>query len=146
MATKTDPDYHQWRQHNSNITNTNNNTLPDTPTTPSPPMVPPESPQSSKPSRPTSLTTYLANFPGKCSPSRYKSLYSEFDKLKETNPFGYEANINWWQTAILGAARNGFLSAYQPHDDSFLYTISSYTHDLGQGDRGGGASRAKPRY
>lgn len=146
MATKTDPDYHQWRQHNSNITNTNNNTLPDTPTTPSPPMVPPDSPQSSKPSRPTSLTTYLANFPGKCSPSRYKSLYSEFDKLKETNPFGYEANINWWQTAILGAARNGFLSAYQPHDDSFLYTISSYTHDLGQGDRGGGASRAKPRY
>lgn len=151
MATKADPDYHQWRQHNNNniLTNTNNYTLPNssgTPATPSPPMVPPDSPQSSKPSRPTSLTTYLANFPGKCSPSRYKSLYSEFDKLKETNPFGYEANINWWQTAILGAARNGLLSAYQPHDDSFLYTISSYTHDSRQADSGGGTSRAKSRY
>ncbi|KAG9067655.1 hypothetical protein KI688_011242 [Linnemannia hyalina] len=109
-------------------------------------MVPPDSPQSSKPSRPTSLTTYLANFPGKCSPSRYKSLYSEFDKLKETNPFGYEANVGWWQTAILGAARNGLLSAYLPHDDSFLYTISPYTHNSGQADSGGGTSRAKPRY
>ncbi|KAF9133803.1 hypothetical protein BGX30_012147 [Mortierella sp. GBA39] len=109
-------------------------------------MVPPDSPQNSKPSRPTSLTTYLANFPGKCSPSRYKSLYSEFDKLKETNPFGYEANVSWWQTAILGAARNGLLSAYIPHDDSFLYTISSYTHNSGQADSGGGTSRAKLRY
>ncbi|KAF8933212.1 hypothetical protein BGZ47_010966 [Haplosporangium gracile] len=109
-------------------------------------MAPPDSPQSSKPGRPTSLSTYLANFPGKCSPSRYKSLYSEFDKLKETNPFGYEANIGWWQTAILGAARNGLLSAYQPYDDSILYTISSYSHDSGQSDGGGTTSRAKPRY
>ncbi|KAF9142335.1 hypothetical protein BG015_000958 [Linnemannia schmuckeri] len=109
-------------------------------------MAPPDSPQSSKPGRPTSLSTYLANFPGKCSPSRYKSLYSEFDKLKETNPFGYEANISWWQTAILGAARNGLLSAYQPYDDSILYTISSYSHDSGQLDGGGGTPRAKPRY
>ncbi|KAG0299655.1 hypothetical protein BGZ97_003602 [Linnemannia gamsii] len=109
-------------------------------------MAPPDSPQSSKLGRPTSLTTYLSNFPGKCSATRYKSLYSEFDKLKETNPFGYEANISWWQTAILGAARNGLLSAYQPYDDSILYTLSSYTHDSGQADSGGATSRPKPRY
>ncbi|KAF9127297.1 hypothetical protein BGW39_005955 [Mortierella sp. 14UC] len=112
-------------------------------------MVPPDSPQSTKPSRQSSLALYLSSFPGKCSSTRYKSLYSEFDKLKETNPFGYEANINWWQTAILGAARHGLLSAYKPYDDSSFYTISTYAHDSGPTDSGGGGGGtpgAKPRY
>ncbi|KAG0258838.1 hypothetical protein BGZ95_004857 [Linnemannia exigua] len=114
-------------------------------------MAPPDSPKSTKSSRPSSLALYLASFPGKCSATRYKSLYSEFDKLKETNPFGYEANISWWQTAILGAARNGLLSAYQAHDDSSFYTTSSYAHDAGltdNGGSGGGGSTvgAKTRY
>ncbi|KAK3835019.1 MAG: Snf7-domain-containing protein [Linnemannia gamsii] len=113
-------------------------------------MAPSDSPKSTKSSRPSSLALYLASFPGKCSATRYKSLYSEFDKLKETNPFGYEANINWWQTAILGAARNGLLSAYKAHDDSSFYVTSSYAHDAGPADSGGrgggGTVRAKPRY
>ncbi|KAF9904900.1 hypothetical protein EC991_002263 [Linnemannia zychae] len=111
-------------------------------------MVPPDSPQSIKPGRQSSLALYLSSFPGKCSSTRYKSLYSEFDKLKETNPFGYEANISWWQTAILGAARHGLLSAYKPYDDSTFYATSTYTPDSGPTDNGGGGgtARAKPRY
>ncbi|KAF9921322.1 hypothetical protein FBU30_008689 [Linnemannia zychae] len=108
-------------------------------------MAPPESPKNTKPARQSSLAIYLASFPGKCNATRYKSLYSEFDKLKETNPFGYEANINWWQLAILGAARNGLLSSYQPYDDSSLFSISSYTLDSGSSGGGSGSS-TKPRY
>ncbi|GJJ79170.1 charged multivesicular body protein 7 [Entomortierella parvispora] len=67
-----------------------------------------------KTSRQLSLQTYLATLPEWSSATRIVSLYSEFDKLKETNPFGYEANINWWRTVILGSARNGLLSMYQP--------------------------------
>ncbi|KAI1306426.1 hypothetical protein EDD11_004757 [Mortierella claussenii] len=69
---------------------------------------------STKTNRKLSLQTYLATFPEWSSSTRLVSLYSEFDKLKETNPFGYEANVNWWRTVILGAARNGLLSTYQP--------------------------------
>ncbi|KAF9082285.1 hypothetical protein BGX23_012601 [Mortierella sp. AD031] len=99
-----------------------------------------------KPSRQLSLQTYLAAFPEWSSSTRIVSLYSEFEKLKETNPFGYEANITWWQTVILGAARNGLLSAYQPYSESTLYTSSSYTHDSRPTDSGSGAPGAKPRY
>ncbi|ORZ20907.1 Snf7-domain-containing protein [Lobosporangium transversale] len=68
---------------------------------------------SPKTNRKLSLQTYLVSLPEWTSTTRLVSLYSEFDKLKETNPYGYEANINWWRSVILGAARNGFLSNYQ---------------------------------
>ncbi|KAF9959482.1 hypothetical protein BGZ72_009534 [Mortierella alpina] len=44
-----------------------------------------------------------------------KSLYSVFTKLKDTNKFGYDANIKWWRGVLLGAARNGLLSMCPPN-------------------------------
>ncbi|KAG0056170.1 hypothetical protein BGZ83_006079 [Gryganskiella cystojenkinii] len=71
-------------------------------------MLPPKS------TRQLSLQTYLATYPEWSSATRLVSLYSEFEKLKETNPYGYEANVNWWRTVIMGASRNGLLSMYRP--------------------------------
>ncbi|KAF9578478.1 hypothetical protein BGW38_005697 [Lunasporangiospora selenospora] len=86
---------------------------------------------SSQKKRRLSLQTYLASFPEWSNPSRLDSLYSEFDKLKETNEFGYEANINWWRAVILGAARNGFLSSYQPHPQQVRYSTINSIHHIG---------------
>ncbi|KAG0012371.1 hypothetical protein BGZ81_001613 [Podila clonocystis] len=84
--------------------------------TPSPPPTTyPEFSISPKTTRKLSLQTYLATLPEWSSPTRLASLYSEFHRLKETNPYGYETNINWWRSVILGAARNGHLSMYQPY-------------------------------
>ncbi|KAG0340227.1 hypothetical protein BG000_000392 [Podila horticola] len=84
--------------------------------TPSPPPISyPEFSISPKTTRKLSLQTYLATLPEWSSPTRLASLYSEFHRLKETNPYGYETNINWWRSVILGAARNGHLSMYQPY-------------------------------
>ncbi|KAF9961165.1 hypothetical protein BGZ65_011150 [Modicella reniformis] len=73
---------------------------------------PPSPPLSPRTRRWLSIKTYLARFPEWSNPSRLNSLYSQFDKLKINNPFGYEANVSWWRNVILGAARRGFLSAY----------------------------------
>ncbi|KAG0333477.1 hypothetical protein BG004_000828 [Podila humilis] len=43
------------------------------------------------------------------------SLFSDFHRLKETNPFAYTANVGWWRAVILGAARSGYFSCYQPY-------------------------------
>ncbi|KAF9401625.1 hypothetical protein BGX21_001156 [Mortierella sp. AD011] len=85
----------------------------------------PEFALSPKTSRKLSLQTYLATLPEWSSSTRLVSLYSEFDKLKETNPFGYEANVSWWRTVILGAARNGLLSTYQPVAPSVRHSVTS---------------------
>ncbi|KAG0037363.1 hypothetical protein BGZ82_002652 [Podila clonocystis] len=82
---------------------------------PPPPTSYPEFSISPKTTRKLSLQTYLATLPEWSSPTRLASLYSEFHRLKETNPYGYETNINWWRSVILGAARNGHLSMYQPY-------------------------------
>ncbi|KAF9394937.1 hypothetical protein CPC16_009775 [Podila verticillata] len=84
--------------------------------TPSPPPTSyPEFSLSPKTTRKLSLQTYLATLPEWSSPTRLASLYSEFHRLKDTNPYGYETNINWWRSVILGAARNGHFSMYQPY-------------------------------
>ncbi|KAF9334094.1 hypothetical protein BG006_002714 [Podila minutissima] len=82
---------------------------------PPPPNPYPEFSISPKTTRKLSLQTYLATLPEWSSPTRLASLYSEFHRLKETNPYGYETNINWWRLVILGAARNGHFSMYQPY-------------------------------
>ncbi|KAG0371399.1 hypothetical protein BGZ54_000026 [Gamsiella multidivaricata] len=95
---------------------------------------------SSKTSRKLSLQTYLANLPEWSSSTRLASLYSEFDKLKETNPFGYEANISWWRSVILGAARNGLLSSYQPHAN--YNTSATHHHSTAHSSTDSGSSGA----
>lgn len=61
-----------------------------------------------------SLKTYLQNqypeFDPKKASSRLSSLYSDFSSLKETNSYGYEANIAFWRSAILKAVQDGMIS------------------------------------
>jgi hypothetical protein len=38
------------------------------------------------------------------------SLYSDFSSLKETNSYGYEANVSFWRSLILQASRDGKIS------------------------------------
>ncbi|KAI8354954.1 Snf7-domain-containing protein [Mortierella sp. GBAus27b] len=75
---------------------------------------PPSPPLPSNTKRSLTLKTYLARFPDWNNRPRLDSLFSQFEKLKETNPFGYEANVNSWRDVILGAARRGLLPSYQP--------------------------------
>ncbi|KAK3827507.1 MAG: Snf7-domain-containing protein [Benniella sp.] len=65
-----------------------------------------------------SLKGYLVRFPEWCDSRRLDSLYSQFEKLKELNPYGFEANVNCWRQVILGAARRGLLSSYQSSGNS----------------------------
>ncbi|KAF9439125.1 hypothetical protein BGZ76_011363 [Entomortierella beljakovae] len=143
-----DPDYRQWRQTQSQNTfspsSSGSPTSPTT-TTPSTPSLP-EFAISPKTSRKLSLQTYLATQPEWSSSTRLVSLYSEFDKLKETNPFGYEANVNWWRAVILGAARNGFLSTYQPVTSSPHYPITSSYSSKDLGSSSSGVTSSKPIY
>ncbi|KAF9429742.1 hypothetical protein BGZ94_009641 [Podila epigama] len=74
----------------------------------------------SKSFRKLSLQTYLAALPEWSSPSRLASLFSDFHRLKETNPYGYETNVNWWRTVIIGAARSGHFSMYQSYVSTSL--------------------------
>ncbi|KAG0212247.1 hypothetical protein BGX28_006600 [Mortierella sp. GBA30] len=116
MATdKTAPDYLQWRQQQQDPasfspTSSGSSGSSDSSAASSSPPLPAEFSLSPKSKRILSLKTYLAKVPEWSNPARMKSLYSVFDKLKESNIFGYEANIKWWRAVILGAARNGLLS------------------------------------
>ncbi|KAF8980648.1 hypothetical protein BGZ46_003919 [Entomortierella lignicola] len=142
-----DPDYRQWR-HNQNAfsPSSSGSSSTSSATTPSPSSMP-EFALSPKTSRKLSLQTYLATLPEWSSSTRLVSLYSEFDKLKETNPFGYEANVNWWRTVILGAARNGLLSTYQPVSPSVRYSItSSYSSQDSKSPSGATTTGSKPIY
>ncbi|KAG0257567.1 hypothetical protein BG011_003885 [Mortierella polycephala] len=110
-----DPDNQRIRHHRPTFSPASSSSSAASSTS-SPSVLPPEFALSSKSSRILSLQTYLATFPEWSSSTRLVSLYSEFDKLKETNPFGYEANVNWWRAVILGAARHGLLSTYRPYN------------------------------
>ncbi|KAG0308037.1 hypothetical protein BGZ98_009170 [Dissophora globulifera] len=110
-----EPDFHQWRSTFSPVSSSDSST--SATSSPSPTAMP-EFTFASKTNRKLSLQTYLARLPEWSSATRLGSLYSEFDKLKETNPFGYDANVSWWRNVILGAARNGLLSSYQPLNSS----------------------------
>ncbi|KAH8548652.1 Snf7-domain-containing protein [Umbelopsis sp. PMI_123] len=61
-----------------------------------------------------SLLAYLQakypEFDPKKGSSRLSSLYSDFSSLKETNAYGYEANISFWRSVILQANRDGKIS------------------------------------
>ncbi|KAF9348994.1 hypothetical protein BGX26_012646 [Mortierella sp. AD094] len=138
-----DPDYRQWR-HNQNTFSPSSSSSSTSSAIPSPSSMP-EFALSPKTNRKLSLQTYLATLPEWSSSTRLVSLYSEFDKLKETNPFGYEANVSWWRTVILGAARNGLLSTYQPVSPSIRYSVaSSYSSQDPRSPPG--ATGSKPIY
>ncbi|KAF8927267.1 Snf7-domain-containing protein [Dissophora ornata] len=142
-----DPDFYQWRSALSPASSSDSSHSANSP--PSPTSLP-EFALSPKTSRRLPLQTYLARLPEWSSATRLGSLYSEFDKLKETNPFGYEANVSWWRMVILGTSRNGLLSSYQPlttfatsaSRHSMASTYSS--HDIGSSGVAGAKAVCEP--
>lgn len=57
-------------------------------------------------------------------PTRLYSLYSDFKKLKEINPEGYEANIIAWRSLFAQFLNDGLLS------HSFIIDTETLVHDL----------------
>jgi hypothetical protein len=58
----------------------------------------------------TYLQARYPEFEPKKNSSRLSSLYSDFSSLKETNSYGYEANVSFWRSLILQASRDGKIS------------------------------------
>ncbi|KAH3672109.1 hypothetical protein WICPIJ_010153 [Wickerhamomyces pijperi] len=67
-------------------------------------------------------------------PTRLYSLYSDFKKLKEINPDGYEANLIAWRSLLIELFQNGLLSNSFILDTRTLeqdLTLSNYGKPLG---------------
>ncbi|KAF9575481.1 hypothetical protein EC968_002742 [Mortierella alpina] len=114
MANET-PAFMQWRQETDSRFSPSSSGSSDSSAASLSPQLPSEFSLAPKSRRFLSLKTYLAKLPEWSNPLRMKSLYSAFAKLKQSNRFGYEANIKWWRGVILGASRNGLLSMHPPN-------------------------------
>ncbi|KAG0225743.1 hypothetical protein BGW42_004114 [Actinomortierella wolfii] len=78
-------------------------------------------------SRRLPIQTYLSTFPEWHRPERITSLYSSLERFKpgseySGNEFAYKTNLRWWIKVILGSARRGLLSTYQPTKPIRFYT------------------------
>lgn len=56
------------------------------------------------------LSSQYVDFDLKVTTDRLQSLYSDFSKLKTLNPYGYEANVNYWRAVILNCNLHGYLT------------------------------------
>ncbi|KAG0232536.1 hypothetical protein BGW41_001851 [Actinomortierella wolfii] len=93
------------------------------PTTPDPS----DSIGSPRTSRRLPIQTYLSTFPEWHRPERITSLYSSLERFKpgseySGNEYAYKTNLQWWIKVILGSARRGLLSTYQPTKPIRFYT------------------------
>jgi charged multivesicular body protein 7 len=69
------------------------------------------------------MTTFkhlLSTQPGSSS-ARLPALYSDFRPLKQSNPDGYEANLQTWTSALSAASRDGLL----PGDDALVLDVTT---------------------
>lgn len=55
------------------------------------------------------LSFQYVDFDQEINTDRLMSLYSDFSKLKTLNPYGYEANVNYWRAVILDCNLHGYL-------------------------------------
>ncbi|GAA5803305.1 hypothetical protein HPULCUR_008784 [Helicostylum pulchrum] len=56
------------------------------------------------------LSSQYVDFDLKFTTDRLRSLYSDFSKLKTLNPYGHEANVNYWRAVILNCNLHGYLT------------------------------------
>ncbi|KAI7901214.1 uncharacterized protein BX663DRAFT_515290 [Cokeromyces recurvatus] len=59
------------------------------------------------------LSSQYVDFDQEKTTDRLLSLYSDFSKLKILNPYGYDANVNYWRAVILDCNLHGYLSAHE---------------------------------
>jgi hypothetical protein len=57
------------------------------------------------------LSSQYVDFDQDITTDRLHSLYSDFYKLKVFNPYGYDANVNYWRTVILDCNLHGYLTS-----------------------------------
>ncbi|KAF9937933.1 hypothetical protein BGZ67_000705 [Mortierella alpina] len=124
MANET-PEFMQWRQETDTRISPSSSGSSGCSAASLSPKLPTEFSLSPTSRRFLSLKTYLSKLPEWSNPPRMKSLYSMFTKLKETNKFGYDANVKWWRGVLLGAARNGLLSMCPPNSTLPHYLTSA---------------------
>ncbi|KAK7206104.1 hypothetical protein BZA70DRAFT_294408 [Myxozyma melibiosi] len=74
-----------------------------------------------------SLLDYILTLP-QFTDSRLPSLFSDFRRLKESNPDGYQANITAWKTALVSALRRSTRSP-DPDSSSTATTTTTTTTD-----------------
>ncbi|KAL7320645.1 hypothetical protein PS15m_000511 [Mucor circinelloides] len=56
------------------------------------------------------LSSQYVDFDRETTTDRLLSLYSDFSKLKILNPYGYDANVNYWRAVILDCNLHGYLT------------------------------------
>jgi hypothetical protein len=56
------------------------------------------------------LSFQYVDFDQAIATDRLMSLYSDFSKLKILNPYGYEANVNYWRAVIFDCSLHGYLN------------------------------------
>lgn len=56
------------------------------------------------------LSSQYVDFDRETTTDRLQSLYSDFSKLKILNPYGYDANVNYWRAVILDCNLHGYLT------------------------------------
>lgn len=56
------------------------------------------------------LASQYVDFDQENTTDRLNSLYSDFSKLKILNPYGYEANVNYWRAVIFDCNIHGYLT------------------------------------
>lgn len=56
------------------------------------------------------LSSQYVDFDQHNTTDRLRSLFSDFSKLKILNPYGYNANVNYWRAVILDCNLHGYLS------------------------------------
>jgi hypothetical protein len=56
------------------------------------------------------LASQYVDFDQENTTDRLLSLYSDFSKLKILNPYGYDANVNYWRAVILDCNLHGYLT------------------------------------
>lgn len=56
------------------------------------------------------LSSQYVDFDQYNTTDRLRSLFSDFSKLKTFNPYGYNANVNYWRAVILDFNLHGYLS------------------------------------
>lgn len=57
------------------------------------------------------LSSQYVDFDQHDTTDRLRSLYSDFSKLKILNPYGYNANVNYWRAVVLDCNLHGYLSS-----------------------------------
>lgn len=72
------------------------------------------------------LSCQYVDFDQETTTDRLNSLYSSFSNMKLLNPYGYDANVNYWRAVILDCNLQGYLTT----KDHMCYIDTNELPDL----------------